>query len=451
MKTGKSSIFFAFVFVATCAHFALADDDIAPIMHARDTQLCDLTNCWKQVFPRITSTVSDAAQALDAYQTQFSEKMSEVEWISTGTGDTKSDETKSLALQLTTLDQYLGECQDLMDGPAKHRHLILIGHTLDRDGGIFELAAQTQYQEILRKTCGSENESAGYAACKRGIVIKHGMDKNDFLEYIRFLAPGSVKSITYIGHGIPNGLVMGKKDLLLPVNWSPDLKIDQSQWQRLNQGMLYSSDLTDSRMGKEFARVMAPGADIKFYACDTGREFAPTVKRVASQASVEASTIPMHFVYQKPDGNWSVGLKTRIPSDATQVKLVPDQGTKYFGAVKMLHATAPLNSEFFAKAPLSPKETRDQATHDIILKLALGSSDHALVDHGGEFLVFSPQDRKTLRGLLGSRLQHNQLVGINYQTFESLLDRNPTPESRLLKRKIQDCIRESVRLYYPSH
>lgn len=422
-----------------------------PLEDVRQAE-CRLGNCWQDLFPKIQQTVVGSVNAIEAYQSGLKAKMERAALLDSRDGD---GEQRLLQYKLAILRHYLEECEELRRDPSASRHLLIVGHHFEKDGENFRLAAMTRYQELLEKTCGTDTASPEFQRCRQSIVVISDTNKRDLLEYLSLLGPGAIRSLDYVGHGIATGLVLGPKDLLLPITWQPELKLTEAEWRKRNLGMLYSSDL-DGTLAATLSRVVARGAPLTFFACDTGRDFAPAMKALLPSSEVRAATVGMHFEYlgTNSDGHWTTDWDHPVPRNALQTRLVPNSsGT--FGAVAPKPSAA---AQEPSHARANPRPPRDAAARDVVLRLALNSAFEAVVDHGKRLIVFSDAERDRVRELVGNRVRDHALTDdlFGYDSINNLLQEareksanEPVRElDRRLLDKINDSIAEAVSLYY---
>ncbi len=411
-----------------------------------DNAGCELEHCWDEVFPQIRRLVVGGTAAVRQYQRGFHAKNDRIDRLNPGE---EGREQQILEHRLALIQQYLEECKILRDGPRQPRHLIIIGHALEDDGLNQRLAGLTVYQDRLEEVCGPAAVTPAYERCRRSIVIFEDINKQDLSNFLRLLGSNSVRSLTYTGHGIESALVLGPKDLLLPVTWSADLRVSRGQWRRINVGMLYSRDVV--LMAPLIQRVMAPSAPVALYACDTGVEFAPVVQSVLRRSTVQACLVPMHYEYLGADGEWHTDWNNPVPADAARTRLVPD-------AEGMFIDVEPARPGRNAEPPSPVGEPRDRATRDIVLRLAIGSAREGAVDDGRRILHFADSEIMELRSLAAVAVR-GRSIDPSYdfsaldRSFDHALQAPGIPAARTerlrrLREKLRDCIDEAVRLYY---
>jgi hypothetical protein len=463
---------------------ALANAEVVPVAGAHTSNLgelktnvqksqCTLENCWRLMFPQVKVTIEQGSQILRKHVDSFNQDIAHAELLD----QTEPDrEEKILRYKLAVIKRYLEECDDLQRGPDEPRHLIIVGHVFDFDGQNTRLAAMTYYGELLVKLCGpppaGDKADERYERCKRQIVIREDQNKDDLFAYLGMLGTGSVESITYFGHGIANGNVLGPKNLLLPVDWNPSLAINESTWRKINQGMLYSSDLTE--FAPTLTRVVAHGAPIKIFACNTAKNLAPSLKRILGDSVIEACLVGMHFQYMDKAGIWHTDWVNPVPLDAAKTRLVPDQpgAFKEIEAPTLKSTIASLKSEAQNEVQRSPASQpdvissanvaggytpADRAARDVVLRLALGAANEAVVDSGRRLVLFTDVERVLLKDLTKDFV-HNRHIdpAFNYGEMEQLFSRvigiaaNPDTADayKRIHAKLNDCVTESIKLYY---
>ena len=365
------------------------------------------------------------------------------------------EEEKSSALeyQLMILQQLLAECDDLLRGPSAPRHLILVGHSYDGDGSNFKIVAATQVREMTRQICKTPESNPQFETCKNSIVVKEDISKGHLQDYFRFLGPGSVKSIHYIGHGFESGIVIGPKSLLLPPRWDESLKITKAEWKRLNQGTLISDDI-DSKMAADLNRVVAPGAPIRFISCDTGLDLAPRVQKAVPLAQVIGETTSMHFEYwDTKKGRWVSPGSAPVPRDAPAARMVTDRfrGVKDFVDFQIDSVVQSHRNAYDRKS-----KVEDRATRNIVYKLVSGGANRAELEFRA--FQFSNEEVALLREVSSRWVKGKSYVDFKGLTYDALIQGIDEMNAQVGERKrvlldrltskIQASVSEAARIYY---
>ena len=252
------------------------------------------------------------------------------------------------------------------------------------------------------------------------------------------------------------------KNLLLPKDWYPGLKIDATEWRKLISGGLYAQDF-DGGLGAELARVTRKSAPITIYACRAAGPFSQNIKSLLPTSKVQASISPMHFEYsmnENADPNspsdWITDWKNDVPKNAKKARLVPDD-LGAFGPVEAPRGGVHLG-EVGANDTEPGMAPTDKAARIILFRLGAGSGDHALIDDGKTLVDFDQDDRDEIRKIFGTVIGHDYLNDDNLR-FNGIIDafdnaeRNSTSnEEKAQIEKIEGwykkCVDESVRLYY---
>jgi hypothetical protein len=323
-----------------------------------------------------------------------------------------------LVAQLITIKGQMGRCEDESKGPDFERDLIILGHEFNGDGDNFRNALKTKYAELVGKRCGSipQSDAAAYAECKSHIVVLSEPNKDELMRYIRWVKPGTGNSLTYIGHGIEDAIVIGKKDPVLPREWDPSLKISYEEWTKLNQGMLYTRDL-DSVVS-DLARFLKPGAPINLLACNTGQRFAPHLQAGVADAAVSASVTGMHFEYRLSNGQQVPVDHFHSPPEGAKVIMV-GRGKNDYGRVEAdPTAGGPALAPPAKPSSLNPA---DRIAQDVLLRIAVNSGDKGVVE--GRMVTFTPSEQDTVLGVLNQgsvpRISHRDYVHGQEITRES--------------------------------
>ena len=409
---------------------------------------CRLEHCWSQAFPQIQQLIEQGVTAVETYRQGYVTEMQRTGRINPGEADR---DQVILEYRLEILRRYLTECETLRDGPQRARHLIIIGHAFTADGANERLAGLSVYHDRLNEVCGPEHPTRAYARCRRSIVILEDTNKQDLAAFLALLGRSSIRSLTYTGHGIESALVLGPKDLLLPVNWSENLTISRSEWRRRNLGMFYSRDAV--ALAPLLQRVMAPRAPVTLYACNTGQEFAPVLRHILNRSTVVACLVPMHYEYLDSEGQWQTDWNNPVPAGAARTRIVPDVPDMF----RPVEAALPLDEA----TPSAPQgEPQDQATRDILLRLAIGATREATLGQPDRqsVLVFSDAELSELRAITSNVVQGRHIApdyalnDMNRDFERALLAPNLTDQRRAvitrLQQKVHECINEAVRLYY---
>ena len=432
--------------------------DVPDLQRQLAQDSCNLQDCWKNTFPKIATALQGAMNAIQAYKSGLRQELATADKYDVSEPDY---EQKKLELKLQILKNYQDDCDSLRDGPMFPRQLVIAGHDLEGKNNVY--VAMTVYNDVVKKTCGDASDSPDYEKCKRGVVLISDRQKWSLYNYLRLLGPGSVRSVTYAGHGAPVSLFLGPKNLLLPKDWDSRLKIGRDQWLHDNDGILYAQDL-ESGIGRELARVVKPGSDLSIYACNSGQLIAPKLKEVLKANLVEACLRPMHFEYSKNSSadpnnpnDWTTDWDNPIPADAKKSRMVADEPGSWGavtvpkGGVQVPPVGAAIDDAQFSK--------EDRAARIILFRVAKNSSDRATVDSGKRLVVFDDADRQLLGQIFKSNIGHGDLENADQLGHEAILDAmdsaasastDPASRDRIerLRRKLDDCVDEAVRRYY---
>jgi hypothetical protein len=440
-----------------CALPAFAQQTFEELSGEKSVAECKLNNCLNIEFPAAYTAAKQSSDIISSYVNQVRKRLDDLS--RTANHDTESA-LDFQAYKLEVINRKLSECQDLANGPGVPRHIILIGKSLTRDGRSFDLAAATRFKELVTQYC-SNRQGVELEDCKKTIVIKEGLTKDEMREYLNTLGPESVESVAYFGHGFEDGIMLGPKNLLLPKDWDESLKISKQDWMQRNQGMIYTKDM--GGLGKDFSRVLKADAKVSFNACNAGREFGQEVKQYLGDRQVMACDVPMHFVVRKKGSQVIEKSGPGISEDLIDdMYLEPDvpghfKEISQFSGIRMQDntRTTPRIRHDYTK----PKNPTDRAAQDIALRVVLGSADKAIIGpattgtDSSEVIMFTPEEQKMLKQAMGPRVLHESVYSSAFG-FDSLKttiltsgSSSPRDASRLVS-KLEACVKEAVRLFY---
>lgn len=426
----------------------------------------DLQACWQEVFPQVAALSQDAERILLAYEKQLALDEARLKTSFTEIENKDTREALILSESLSLLKRSLAECEMLRAGwSTRDLDVIVVGQHFSKDGKNFALAAETSRRLRVEAKCkGLEEGTSAYLRCKESVVVLQTPSKEDLLRWFSLLPEDSIKTFTYFGHGLENGLLMGPKTMLLPSSWHSDMKITPEEWREKMEYTLYAdnlyppSDVEPNSLVEAWKRAMVKGAPMTLYACKTGNEFGPMLQSTlkSERCVVNCCTGGMNFEYWTDEKGWVSPGNSPVPENVRTVQMVPSSWIYYFGPVRnyvrvpVKERTRPeMKGDSKLAKPLSRDQPAEypkleQSRRDIVLRLIYRSGDRAWIESKNQMVIFTPEESKILERLFSDFLGDESWK----DTFTMDVYDQLRRENIKLFDKVEALVAESLRLYY---
>ena len=421
---------------------------------------------WNRLKLCLTNLKTDMRyQSTDEAKQNLDEYVDRVERLLTNIDANRSkktdEERRRLVYANWIISSKLSECIDLSDGPEKNRYIYLVGQQAKLDGKVFETVAGTLASEMVKRICPSY-----YDECLRQVIVKFQVRKNEILNYFKLLSPGSLKYLSYVGHGWSSGFLLGFKDMSVPADWQVYSKITNLEWQAERQGAFYADDM--NYVGPIIAKALDPQGVVAIYACDVADELGPnlagqlpeTVTVLASESGMEYKTLP-------GTDSWSFVLSTGERFNGPKILMIPS--TK--GAFKKLKPRAFKYSIEISAPEASEPEKKAGNGYDDMASAVLTrvgrkeawfnwiGETSAKPDSAKRLIVFDNRDRTTISAIFEIPLPGHGVyeddLEITFSQYDEKVKTVLKARSGFEKTYLEDlferinaCIEDGVQKYY---